>query len=847
MSKEIEKRVTVTGFMGSKTAITDSDGYKKPPVIQQLTIRPIYRRSQDIEKWRAAMRTAEATIPRRTELYDLYEDILLDAHLRSVIDKRIMAVTNVDWTFLDTNNKEVEAMNKFIDTPEFETLLIEIMQSKFWGYSMIEFDFHQDGTIGIFNIPRKHIRPELGLITYEQTGDTGTDIRSGVYADTVLEVGKEKDLGLLLSAAQYVIYKRGNFGDWAQFAEVFGMPLIDAVWDGFDEKQRVLLQEALNNMGSGGQIVRPAGTQLQFLQGGTNNPTGDLYNNFISVCNAELSKLILGQTETTESSASSGYAQASVHADTENDINRNDLAFVTRILNRRVQAILKANGIAIEGTFMVQTKSDNGLNLEQQLNIELRLLNEAKLPISDEHFYEKYGIEKPADYDAQKAKLEAQAQQQPLGLSDPFRNAPIANGAKIISLRDFYKDCDCGCQTAWQGEVITLTDAPNVNDDFIEKVFKDELKDGQIHEGYYFRVAQKLTEAVMRGLGGSSFKATDYRNTLKAYLEENIFAFSAAKTFAKMQFFKSKMTDDKGDVVSYNAFRNAVIPINRAFDDNYLRAEYNSAISMAQSADKWQSLQQYELLEYRAVIDNKVRKSHKDLNGKIFKSDDPLLNEIFPPNDWGCRCTMIPAPVGAKADKQSVLIGATKSANVKPYFKRNVGKSKMIFDENKHPYMQYKSGGEPNNLLAQDNYNLRSVKEILRSKDFPIAPTGKTTEEVKKWFAENSKNGVMSAKTVDNIQIDLGKNFLEKLITDPTEERSDRTSYAHIFKDVIENPNEVWAHKHRGNLQHVYIKYYKGKAYTAIIKDKAGKMEFETFHKNQSPESKRVGVLKYRK
>lgn len=362
-------------------------------------------------------------------------------------------------------------------------------------------------------------------------------------------------------------------------------------------------------------------------------------------------------------------------------------------------------------------------------------------------------------------------------------------------------------------------------------------------------MAQLLTQAVNKGLKGDTFKATDYRNTLKAHLEHNVFAFSAAKNFAAFEHYQKALVNEKGEPVSYGRFRDAVTEIDKEFNNNWLKSEYNSAMSMAQSADKWEKLQAFEYLEYRTVGDNKVRRTHEALDRKVFAKDDPLLDEIFPPNDWGCRCTMIPAAYGAKPDNPKVLAKATNEAAVKPYFKRNVGKSKMVFD-NGHPVMKllpFDKESQDYNLKAQQHYNLPSAKQILQQTDFPDAPKEITQEQVIKWFNDKAKNGVLPLKTKDNIQIELGSNFMDKLVTNPTKERSDRTSYAHVFKQVIEKPDEIWSHKHRGKMQQVYIKFYKGNPYTAIIKEKAGKMEFETFHKYSNPENKRVGVLKYSK
>ena len=263
----------ITNALGPQEATITADGNKPPVIIQNLTIRPINRIEVDIERWRNAHRSAEAMVPRRTQLYDLYFDILLDAHLASVVEKRLLAVTNIEWQFLNAAGEPVDYINDWIDSPDFETVVKEILNSKMWGYTMLEFDFYSDGTFSVYVIPRKHIRPELGVVAFEQTANAGINIREGNFANTVLEAGDVKDLGKLLVAAPYVIYKRNNYGDWAQFIERFGQPLIDATWDGYDEGQRQMLLNALESMGSGGQIVRPAGTNLEFLTGGTNNPT----------------------------------------------------------------------------------------------------------------------------------------------------------------------------------------------------------------------------------------------------------------------------------------------------------------------------------------------------------------------------------------------------------------------------------------------------------------------------------------------------------------------------------------------------------------------------------------------
>jgi hypothetical protein len=379
-----------------------------PPIImQQLVVRPPNRGQTDIETWRNSNRGAESLVPRRSWLYDIYLDSMLDAHLHSVCEKRIMGVVNPIYQYIDATGKPVDAINKVIRSKAFKTLLRAFVEAELWGYRMAELGLNAKGELTVYCIPFKHMRPETGYIAFEQTGSEGINIREGIYANTVIEIGDTKNLGILLSVVQYAIYKRGGMGDYANFVEVFGQPLIDAEWDGVDESQFLTLQKLFDNMGQGGKFLRPAGTKINLIENKANGD-GKLQSNFIDVLNKEMSKGVLGQTETTESSDSSGYAQSATHADVEADINTYDCTNALSTLNTRVAEIFKNLGLPVVdgGQFIIQGWGEEKISKKDKLKMDLSLKTEGKLPISDEYFYETYGIPKPDDYDAQKKAIE---------------------------------------------------------------------------------------------------------------------------------------------------------------------------------------------------------------------------------------------------------------------------------------------------------------------------------------------------------------------------------------------------------------------------------------------------------
>lgn len=361
---------------------------KKENIVQNIQITQIRRTTQDIESWRNAIKAAEnIQTPKRVLLYDLYDEILLDGHLSAVVEKRKLSVTNTPLYFIE-NGKINDEITNMITTENFMNLLGYIIESKIWGHSLIEI-LIQDNILIPVLIPRKHVVPEKGLVLKNQSDITGLNYRDYPFVNYLLEVGEKQSLGLLMKAAQYVIYKRCGYGDWAQYCELFGMPFRIAKYDSYDEKTRTELEGALKAAGSAAYIVIPKEANLEFIQNNTQG-SSELYETLINGCNRELSKLILGQTMTTETGGS--FAQAKVHQQVEVEIHNADKLFVRNILNDKLIPLLKVHGFNTgNGRFVFQEKE----NIEKSIRLEMDLKLAEKIKIDDNYFYETYNIPNP--------------------------------------------------------------------------------------------------------------------------------------------------------------------------------------------------------------------------------------------------------------------------------------------------------------------------------------------------------------------------------------------------------------------------------------------------------------------
>lgn len=125
--------------------------------------------------------------------------------------------------------------------------------------------------------------------------------------------------------------------------------------------------------------------------------------------------------------------------------------------------------------------------------------------------------------------------------------------------------------------------------------------------------------------------------------------------------------------------------INKIFDSSgYSRlgswqAEtiYRTESSMAYGAGSYakqiEVSDRFPYWEYSDANDERVRDSHRALNGKIFKAED---KQFYPPVGFNCRCRAIPISK-RKAEKR----GITGPDTVTPEMQSNLGNAEFIGDK----------------------------------------------------------------------------------------------------------------------------------------------------------------------
>jgi len=259
-------------------------------------------------------------------------------------------------------------------------------------------------------------------------------------------------------------------------------------------------------------------------------------------------------------------------------------------------------------------------------------------------------------------------------------------------------------------------------EDFIKKIHAGEITEYDLPEDLYNSIADYLKTGIYKGYGinfdklvknineeiVSNFDESDLE--LLSELRDNIYMFSAAKTFQQVKEMTEKLVDENGTVRSFSDFKKDAKDIFYTYNNDWLKSEHTTAIGQAQSAVKWNSIEkQKDILPY-LVYDTigDACDICEPLNGITAKVDDPIWNTIMPLNHFNCRCIVqqsAEADLTPDDEKESSFNVATKNMNA--VFKMNAGKDGVVFDKS-HPYF---SVPKADKTFAQNNFNLPIPKK----------------------------------------------------------------------------------------------------------------------------------------
>jgi len=703
-------------------------------IYSNLIIRQPQRKTSDVALWRNALRSADAG--RIVTLFDLYQDLLIDTILSEAYSKRIEAITNAELIFQDTKGKLVPEMVDIMDTLDWEVLITQILETKFWGRSGVEFDFRNGFEVNA--LPKKHISLETKSILINENDPTGIDYTSD---DLLLVLGQPRDFGIFLRTAPYAIWKRGGFGDYAQWLEIFGMPQRVGKYSSYDPESRKLLEEALEKAGSAPWLVVPKESDIETVNNTGSGSSGNSFNDFRKACNEELLITVLGQTLTTLQGERGARSLGEVHKQVEEGKNKADMRFVEKVLNTYVRPVFESQRLPVAGGKFVFPGVAESITVDEIVSLS------KVIPIPVSFIREKYGIPQAEEDEAIAGEITVQKEEEPKE-KEPESTEDIKNDDRGLFLKLFDRffvsapTKRSGALQNWTRKLKRLTTGRiDLADDYSIDI--NRLIEEAVREVYGSRGEELLDEklfeitnnALQHGIDASldeiEHSDADFVNRFR----ENTAVFAAFKNHQQTREIAALLYDEDGKLQPFYKFKRQALMISEKYNVQWLQTEYNTAVRSARIATnlkKWEkTLRLYPNLEYMETNASHPRKSHLLYVGTILPFHHEWWDTHMPPSDWNCDCSVRPT------DKDVTPV-PPDYGGINPEFTNNPAKSTEFINTKETPYYKHTPEDLREEITAEAKRLQKEYKEAI--KETYKGKKGGYLEIVKQQGQERQKN-----------------------------------------------------------------------------------------------------------
>ncbi|GAB2182664.1 DUF935 domain-containing protein [Denitratisoma sp. agr-D3] len=290
-----------------------------------------------------------------------------NAHLCSEMGKRKLAVMGLDWDIVPPRNASAAEKSAaewvkevLIDaTDPIEDLILALMDGVGHGFAPVEQEWTlEDGKL----LPRWYPRPqewfrlstrrdELRLLDSSADGAPLKPFGWALHTHGKAKTGYLGRLGLYRVLSWPFIYAAYGIGDFAEFLEIYGLPIIvGKYFSTATPEEKASLRRAVTALGHDARAIMPKEMELEIQKitgGGDSTP----HLAMVEWAERSMSKAILGQTLTSDTGKQGGgsYGLGKVHNEVREDIRNSDARQIATTINRDIIYPLMALNLGVAG------------------------------------------------------------------------------------------------------------------------------------------------------------------------------------------------------------------------------------------------------------------------------------------------------------------------------------------------------------------------------------------------------------------------------------------------------------------------------------------------------------------
>jgi phage gp29-like protein len=282
--------------------------------------------------------------------FELAEDIEeRDLHYAAVMATRKRSVAQLPITVKAASDsaehkKHADFLQSWVDEEVLRANLFDMLDAIGKGLSVMEIDWRL--TNGLM-MPCDLIWRTQRWFTFDRADGETVLLREGVSGAAlpghkfIVHRHKSKSgltirSGIARVALWAWMFKSFTTKDWAIFCQNYGQPIrIGKYGRGASEEEKDVLWRAVSGIAGDCAAIMPREMLIELHEVGSKSSSTDMYERRADWLDRQVSKLVLGQTTTTDA-VSGGHAVSQEHRLVQEDIERDDAGMVTATLNRQL-------------------------------------------------------------------------------------------------------------------------------------------------------------------------------------------------------------------------------------------------------------------------------------------------------------------------------------------------------------------------------------------------------------------------------------------------------------------------------------------------------------------------------
>lgn len=336
-------------------------------IVRNTQQAPAIAHTLDVDRLHSILRMAEAGDPH--DLFALYRDILAGhAHTQAEFAKRKLAVLGEEISLTAHNSKDTEAVgvatsvqNHLTDRMEWTRFLSGLLDSTLYPVSLAVRTYKPSARAGwryeladLTPVPHHFLTWPDGCLAIRATTPDGTFTAETFAPTSRLHLQHQGHLltsvpdwwgGPMRAILFWWLFATMDRDWWARFLDRFGAPFLVGKYAEEDERARYELQDAFSAATRLFGMAVTRETEVQMHQANAQGG-GDAFEKFHTTANREISKLIIGQTSSSEIQTSGlGDSQGKGQSEVREDIRRYDARMLAHTIRTQILAPLwRLNG-----------------------------------------------------------------------------------------------------------------------------------------------------------------------------------------------------------------------------------------------------------------------------------------------------------------------------------------------------------------------------------------------------------------------------------------------------------------------------------------------------------------------